>query len=147
MAELVALLSTPKRAARRGRRRADRRSLTRPRRGSEARSATRRIALDERVVQLVGDVVAHARHQQQLGAGDRRRRGAAAGDVHHLVGRAVDDQRGHRQARAAGRMRSGWVTTATICAGHARGADPAVPGLPGALARRPPGVGVGRASR
>ena len=45
--------------------------------------------------------MAHAVDEEQLGAGDGRGGGAAAGGVHHLVGGAVHDERRDAQARAA----------------------------------------------
>ena len=59
------------------------------------------------------NVMAHARDEQQLGAGDGMRGGPTARDVHHPVVEAVDHQgRDSRPCRA--RVRSGWATIADI---------------------------------
>ena len=87
--------------------------------------------LDERLEQLRRQVVAHAVDQQQLGAGDRGGGGAATADVHHLVGRPVDDQRGHAQA-AQPRGAVGLGQDRQHLAHHPAGADAAVEGGPGA---------------
>ena len=69
--------------------------------------------VDEGPVELLRDVVAHAGHQQQLRPRDRCGGGPAAGDVHHLVGEAVDHQgrdgqrrEGPRSGRAGRRWRA-----------------------------------------
>ena len=77
--------------------------------------------------------------EQQLGAGDRGRGGAAAGDVHHLVGEAVD-----RPARASAAPRSrgaavGLGEDREHLAQHAVGAD--------ARGRRSPRPGLATCSR
>jgi hypothetical protein len=56
----------------------------------------------ERPEQLVRHVVTHPVDDEQLGARDGARRGATAGDVHHLVGGPVHHCR--RDAQAAQRV-------------------------------------------
>ena len=88
--------------------------------------------LDEGLEQLGREVVAHALDQQQLGAGDRGRGGAAAADVDHLVGRAVHDQGRHAQA-AQPRRAVGLLEDGHHVPHRPAGAVAAVEGLPGAL--------------
>src|SRR6478609_1017049 len=51
--------------------------------------------VDERLVELGRKVVAHPVDEEELSPGDRRGRRSSSGDVHHVVGKAVHDQRRH----------------------------------------------------
>ena len=98
--------------------------------GYFARSAVRRMAATKVSKRSGRQVVAHAVDEQQLGAGDRGGGGPAAGDVHHLVGEAVDHQR--RDAHAAQPAAAvGLGEHGQHLAHHAAGLHPAVEGLRG----------------
>ncbi len=99
--------------------------------------------VDEGGVEVGGQVVAHAVDDQQLrtgyGAGGR----AATRDVDHPVGRAVDDQRRHRQP-AQPRTAVALVKDRQHLSHHAAGGHAAVEGLVGPGDDLVVGLGEGR---
>ena len=93
--------------------------------------------VDERVVQLDRQVVAHAGDQQQLRARDRARRWPGRRRrAPSCRSRPWMTSAGTREL-AQPRVRSGWVRIATICRATPAGADAAVPGLRRARRGRP----------
>ena len=84
-----------------------------------ARSAVRRIALDERVEE-VGSAMSWPMPSMSSSSlpGIGRRGRAAAGDVHHPVGQAVDDERSASAARAAAAC--GWAGSGPPASGASR---------------------------